>query len=608
MELLSNFHLMRPDWLWALLPAGLLILLLWRQRNRSGGWSDVIAPELLPFLVGKSVAARGPNLLPFILLAWVVAVLAASGPAWNKLPQPIHQKRDAMVMVMDLSYSMLATDLAPSRLNRARQKLLDLLKLRMEGQTGLIAYAGDAHIVTPLTDDNLTIANLLPVLSPLMMPVPGSNSPAAIRQAVQLMHSAGISQGRILLLTDGVDDEAGKEIGKIISGSGMQLHVMGVGTANGAPIPLPKGGFLKDGSNTIVIPKLDSRALAGLARDNGGHYVSIQLDNDDLDQILNAPLSVTDDNQTLATDRTADTWNDQGYLLVLFLVPLVLPLFRRGLILSLLPLILLATPEQATAQSWDELWLTPDQQGQRAIQQGDNAGAAKLFDNPAWAGTAAYRGEDYEAADEYFAKGENSDDWYNRGNALARAGKLDEAITAYKESLALDPDKSDAAENLALLEQLKQQQEQEQEQQDNEDQEQDGENQDEQQQQDSSGDQQDQESDDEPSEQPGGDEQQDNDEPSPEDQPQNDQDEQQPGDEQEQEPAPEQDSPKEETEQEAEAAAAESEPTDPEQDQAMEQWLRRVPDDPSGLLREKFRYESRQRQENGEQRDNETYW
>jgi Ca-activated chloride channel homolog len=606
MDVLSNFHLMRPEWLWALLPAGILTLLLWRLRNRSGGWSDVIAPELLPFLVGKSVTARGPNLLPFILLAWVIAVLAASGPAWNKLPQPIHQKQDAMVLVMDLSYSMLATDLAPSRLNRARQKMLDLLRLRKEGQTGLIAYAGDSHIVTPLTDDNPTIANLLPVLSPLMMPVPGSNSAAAIRQAVQLMHSAGISQGRILLLTDGVNDDARAEIGEIIAGSGMQLHVIGVGTANGAPIPLPKGGFLKDGSNTIVIPKLDIDALVGLARDNGGHYVNIQLDNDDLEQILNAPLSVTDDDQTLAIDRTADTWNDQGYLLVLALIPLVLPLFRRGLVLSLLPLLLLGTPEQASAQSWDELWLTPDQQGQKAIRQGDNAAAAELFDNPAWAGTAAYRDEEYEAADEYFAKGQSSDDWYNRGNALARAGKLDEAIAAYRESLALEPDQSDATDNLALLEQLKQQQEQQQ--QNDEDQQQDGENQDDQQQQNSSGDQQDQQSDDEPSDQPSDDEQQDSGDPSSEDQQQADQDEQQPGDEQEQEQSPEQASSEEETEPEAQAAAAESEPTDPEEDQAMQQWLRRVPDDPSGLLREKFRYESRQRQENGEQRDNETYW
>ncbi|MEH6570389.1 MAG: VWA domain-containing protein, partial [Halioglobus sp.] len=260
MNELSQLHFMRPEWLWALVPAVIFIFLLWRQRQNSGGWSEVIAPDLLPFLVGDNTASRGPNLLPFIMLAWLLAVLGAAGPSWKKIPQPIHQKQDAMVLVLDLSYSMKAGDLAPSRLDRARQKLLDLLQLRKEGQTGLIAYAGDSHIVTPLTDDNPTIANLLPVLSPDMMPVPGSNTPAAMAQAIDLMHSAGVSQGQIILVTDGVDEDARIAVQKLLKGSGMQLSVLGVGTATGAPIPLSRGGFLKDDSGTIVIPTLNQSA------------------------------------------------------------------------------------------------------------------------------------------------------------------------------------------------------------------------------------------------------------------------------------------------------------------------------------------------------------
>ena len=177
-------HWMRPEWLWSLVPAALLVLLLWRLRGRLGNWNQVIAPELLPFLVSPEAGSRGPNLLPFILLGWVLAALAAAGPSWEKLPQPVHQKQDALVLVLDLSYSMKSGDLAPSRLDRTRQKLLDLLATRKEGQTGLIAYAGDSHIVTPLTDDTPTIANLLPALAPEMMPVPGSNPAAAVAQAV----------------------------------------------------------------------------------------------------------------------------------------------------------------------------------------------------------------------------------------------------------------------------------------------------------------------------------------------------------------------------------------------------------------------------------------
>ena len=167
-------HLMRPEWLWAMLPALVLLLLLWRQRRNQGSWHAVIAPDLLPYLVGGSAASRSTNFLPLILCGWLLAAFAASGPSWQKIPQPIHQKQDALVLLLDLSYSMKSADLAPSRVDRARQKLLDLLRSRKEGQTGLIAYAGDAHIVTPLTDDTPTIANLLPALQPDMMPVPGS--------------------------------------------------------------------------------------------------------------------------------------------------------------------------------------------------------------------------------------------------------------------------------------------------------------------------------------------------------------------------------------------------------------------------------------------------
>ena len=163
-----NLHLMRPEWLWALVPALLLALGLWRLRHRSGSWSSVIDPMLLQHLIGEDSDRVRRNLAPALLLAWAIAVVAAAGPSLQKIPQPVHQKQDALVLVLDLSYSMTAADLAPSRVDRARQKLLDLLDQRREGQTGLIAYAGDAHIVTPLTDDTPTIAKLLPALNPVI--------------------------------------------------------------------------------------------------------------------------------------------------------------------------------------------------------------------------------------------------------------------------------------------------------------------------------------------------------------------------------------------------------------------------------------------------------
>ena len=282
----EQLHLMRPEWLWGVLPGLLLIALLWRQRGRRGSWSDIIAPELLSHLIGDQQGTRPPNLLPVVLVAWLMACLAAAGPSWQKLPQPVIQKQDALVLVLDLSLSMKAADLPPSRMDRARQKLLDLLTERREGQTGLIAFAGDAHIVTPLTDDNPTIANLLPALHPDMMPLPGSDAADAISLAKGLLHSAGVRNGRILLVTDNVAQSQHSEIAETLNNTGIDLSILAIGTASGAPIPLPRGGFLKDDSGAIVVPQLDTGSLQQLASMVGGRFQALQIDNSDLNYLL----------------------------------------------------------------------------------------------------------------------------------------------------------------------------------------------------------------------------------------------------------------------------------------------------------------------------------
>ncbi|WP_279253120.1 vWA domain-containing protein [Candidatus Seongchinamella marina] len=603
-----SFHLMRPEWLWALMPAIVLAGLLWRLRYRSGSWSSVIAPDLLPYLIGDSSGPRKRNFTPALLLIWALAALGAAGPSFKKIPQPVHQKQDALVLVLDLSYSMMAADLAPSRNDRARQKLLDLLSQRKEGQTGLIAYAGDAHIVTPLTDDNPTIANLLPALNPGMMPLAGSEPAAALSQAVELMYSAGVQRGRIMLVTDGITEQDREEISELLQGSGMGLVIMGIGTATGAPLPLPKGGFLKDDSGTIVMPALEEDLLRRLARDTAGRYMRLQIDDSDLDYLLADDLLAIPE-QTMVLDRAADAWEDQGHLLILLLLPVVLSLFRKGWIVCLLPLMFAPLPQTAHADVWDDLWLTPDQQGQRALQQGNNEAAANLFEDNNWAGTAAYQSGDYERATQSFTDKDSADTLYNLGNALAKAGQIDQAIETYQESLKIKPEQQDAIENLALLEKLQQEQEQQQEQSDqqdkqdqenqenqdqnqNQDQQKDEQNQDQQQQDSQSDDQQ-------PSDQNSKDKEEQASE-SPQDQPE------------EQEKTPEQEeASRQENEQQQEAldeAIAQAQQEDLEKDQAMEQWLRRIPDDPSGLLRQKFRYESQQRQQQGKKKDDETYW
>lgn len=600
-ETLFGLHLMRPLWLLCAVPALLLTALLWQQRGRTGGWSRVIAPELLRHLVPEQQQRRRSNLLLLVCAGWLLASIAAAGPSWKKIPQPVEQVEDALVLALDLSYSMKATDQPPSRLDRARQKLLDLLATRREGQTGLVAYAGDAHVVTPLTDDTGTIANLLPALNPDMMPLAGSDTAGALRLALELLESAGVSGGRILLLTDGVEEAQVPRMARQIRSAGVTLSVLGLGTAAGAPMPLPRGGFLRDDAGAIVIPRLDEGPLQALAQAAGGRYQRLQVDDRDLETLLAQSATATE--TSLTDDLTTDAWEDQGYWLIILLLPLALALFRRGWLLGLLPLMLLLEPATARAQPWQNLWFTPDQQAQRALETGNPERAATLFEDPAWAGTAAYQSGDYEGAAERFRTDDSADSWYNRGNALARTGDLDRAIEAYRRSLQLEPGREDAADNLALVEDLKQQQqqEQEQEQQSGED----GEPQ-----QDSGEENQTHEQGQPDAEEPqDGEPQQDAGDPdqgSPQDSAAGSED----------EGAADEDTSAREAEPAPEPAAA-AEPLtnievpelsleEAERNQAMEQWLRRVPDDPSGLLREKFRYESRKRQQqpgSGNERD-----
>mgnify|MGYP001130857811 CR=1 FL=1 len=258
----AQFHFLRPLWLLAIIPAFALALLLWRRKSSGANWRAAIAPELIEHLLesAQQVRAQWPWLL---LTGWLLAVFALAGPAWEKLPQPVLQKRDGLVIVLDLSLSMYAEDIKPSRLQRARFKVLDILQKRREGLTGLVAYSGDAHVVSPLTDDTETIANLVPALTPAIMPSYGSDAAAGIDSALQLLRNSGFERGRILLISDEIAYDDVDKIAAQIDGSRWQLALIGVGSDQGAPIPLPRdssqGGFLKQDDGTIAIVSAEGK-------------------------------------------------------------------------------------------------------------------------------------------------------------------------------------------------------------------------------------------------------------------------------------------------------------------------------------------------------------
>jgi Ca-activated chloride channel family protein len=562
-----------------------------KLAHQAGNWSKVISAELLPFLMQSD--AQGENRLTrsFMMGAagcWLLFCLALAGPSWNQLPQPVHKEDAALVLMLDLSPSMLAEDVAPSRLIKARYKMIDILKARQQGFTGLVVYGGEAFTVSPLTEDGNTIISLIPTLHPGLLPVYGSNTEDGIDAAMDLIKNAGYQQADILLLTDGVSRAAFGDISSQLKSRNIRLHILGVGTAEGAPIPMGNGGFVKDKNGSILLPKLDSSALRQLADLGGGKFVSMSNDDSDINHLLQAVASDFP-TTTEVRDQTFDVWEDYGYWLILLLLPLLLASFRKGVVfvIILAPTLLNAPPTEASI--WPGLWLTDDQQGYKALQQGDAEAAQGLFENPQWQASAAYKNQDYKTAVEQYSQGKSADDSYNLGNALARSGDLDGAIKAYDQALKIQPDMDDAIANRQLVEQLKQQQQNQDQSGDPQDQ--DGESQDQDQQQ---GQSQQQSEDQQQSES----EQQQNtgEENQSAEQEQEEQNKSASDEEKSNEEQSEEDQSKEQQSEEQQSKQQSEEDSLKEQQQMeLQQWLRRVPDDPGGLLKQKFRYQSQQR-------------
>lgn len=626
--MMANFHFLRPWWLLALAALPLLWLAFARRSKDAGTWSAAVDAHLLPhLLVAESDDSRVRSPRWLIAAGWILACVALAGPAWERLPQPLYQNRAARVIALELSSSMSANDIKPSRFERARFKIGDLLKRSRDMQTALIAYAGEAFVVAPLTDDINTVSNLVDALDPSVMPIDGNDTGHAIDMGVKLIRQAGLNGGQIILLTDAPSSD-GVNAARRAHAQGVDVSVIGVGSAQGAPVVLPQGGFLKNSRGDIELPKLDSAALAAVARAGGGRYSSVSSDDSDLQNVLGTLQNHASANAT-KTEQTTSRFLDRGPWLLLLLLPLAALGFRRGW-LMLLPLVLIVHAQPAAAISWTDLWQRPDQQARAALDAGDAHTAQALARDPDLRGSAAYRAGDFSAAAKDFSRPDTANSNYNRGNALVKQGQYEKAIGAYDDALKSDRDMPDALANKKAVEDwLKQQKKNQQQQDDRNKQDKNGKK-DQQNSQSQSGDAD-----------KSGDKSQDQKQSDGQTSDQVNQDQQKPDAEQKdgkqsdsKSDKPEEGAKKQSAQEHAEQRQAEQEakqqfsknmdqaikqndqgkPTQPkpvrlgaresdkapdEKQQAVEQWLQRVPDDPGGLLRRKFQLEYQQRRHGG---------
>jgi Ca-activated chloride channel family protein len=594
----AEFHFLRPDWLYAVPLVLAAAILLARRRLGPGRWLNVVDPALAPHVLSRSAARSGNYRFWLVGLGGVLAVLALAGPAWKRIDTPVFRSDQALVIALDLSRSMDAQDIAPSRLARARLKILDLLKRRGDGQTALVVYSANAFTVTPLTTDADTIAALVNSLSTDIMPSRGSYPVVAIHKGQQLLHQAGAAVGEVLLITDGGASSAAERAARDLRDSGYTLSVLAVGTEQGAPIPRLGGGFVTDRSGNIAVPRLDAHSLQKLAVAGGGRFARLAPDDSDLKTLLSGEAT---GRRTAGDKLGTDQWREEGPWLVLLLLPLAALAFRRGW-LMLIVLAVLPFPHPARASVWDDLWLTKDQQGQRQLEDGAAEDAARTFRDPDWRAVAQYRADDFAASAKAFAKDDDAGSLYNLGNALARQGKFDAAIDAYDKALKIDPDDADAAYNRDLLKKLKDQQQksdqQKKGQQSSQDQQQGG-------QSSQSGEQSGEQQQNSASQSANGSEDRQGSQQQNDDQ-QKSSEEDMKAVQQELQRAAEQAGKQQETDETPPSEAElEAQRHEQEQQQALEQWLRRIPNDPGGLLRRKFRS---QYQQLGKDQDGNNTW
>jgi Ca-activated chloride channel family protein len=454
---LGPLHFIEPRWLWLLLIVPPLAWLIGRRPAELRVLARLADPLLLPHLLdGKPGGSKAP-VIAFVA-ATVLSVLALAGPTWDRQSQQLFAERAAQVVVVSMSPHMLAHDVVPDRLSRARYKVRELYAANRDGMNALIAYTGEAFTVAPLTTDAHSVDDLLTALAPDTMPVAGDDPGKAIDMAADLIRHADVRGGSIVLVTDHADASAAAAAGRARA-AGDTVSVLGLGTARGGPVPGDDGGFLKDEHGAIVMAPRNDASLTSVASAGGGRYVPTTDDQSDVTSLASA---LHGDGEGKAVDGAkSGQWQDRGPWLLLPLLPIVALAFRRGWLLVLALMLLPTAP--ARADGVTDVFRTRDQQAAKALAEGDAKRAQSLAASTSLRGAAAYRAGDYAASEAALAHGADSDSQYNLGNALAKQQRYDDAIAAYDRALKVNPSNADAAANRkAVAEFLEKQKQQDQ--------------------------------------------------------------------------------------------------------------------------------------------------
>ena len=444
LNVLEHFHFLRPTWALLLIPWLAMVVIRSQQRDKQDMFGGIIAPHLLQHLRLQRFDTRWLNPKNFSLLFMVLVLLVIMGPTWRQQLSPLNQDQAALVILLDVSSTMQQKDVQPSRLQRAKQKISDLLALRPDKKSALIVYSGTAHSVLSLTADQDILNQYLAAITPAIMPRSGKFPEYSLPLADEILRGRN-APATIVMFSDGLGAKSGQAFESYFLTHPHQLVVVGVGSEDEEP----------------GIAPLERESLKALATDANGVYLSLTIDDADVRQInqrIESHYTVTQD--------SALPWFDSGYLLVFPAMGLFLMWFRRGWTLTwmwlILPVVLSSIPAPALAQQettpitheqsaamreFADLWLTRDQQGRLLLQLGRYPQAAARFNDLMWKGIAYYYSEDFMLAAEYFSRQDSDDALFNEANARAQGRDYVRAVSRYDRLLARTPDYSGATAN-----------------------------------------------------------------------------------------------------------------------------------------------------------------
>jgi len=445
------FHFLRPDFLWLLLPLAAALLVGLIGIREEVKWKKHIAPHLRPFMIRKGSEAfkRWMQVVAFLVIS--MGILGLAGPTWKQIDLPERILETPLVIALDLSQSMMASDLQPTRLERAKFKIQDLLRANPRARTALIGFAGTAHTLVPLTGDYNIIESHLSTLSPDVLPFQGTDQQAAILLADSLA-AATRAPGTLLLITDAFNEETFGLLQQYNQEGGMRVEVMPMGTSAGARVPQGKTNRpMKDANGKYVVSSIDREIVSRINALEKVHVIDLTLDDSDMEQLAATVRENLEFRE--AEENTEENWKDEGFWLVVPFALFLLFWFRKGWVIYTVPLLLLFSSCSGEG-SLKKLWFTPDYQGQLLYEQGDFEGAATLFADPMRRGLAYYKAGDYAQAIEAFSADSSAQGQYNLGLSYYKAGNLGLAREAFERAAVLDPDMQAATTNLSRTEDL----------------------------------------------------------------------------------------------------------------------------------------------------------